>query len=105
MERLLWSLADDLLQRGQLNLDEGFIDGTFVPAKKGSRCRTNQTGKGTKLMAIADAHGLPIALHLASASAHEVTLVSSTVAARLVSAKPQRLIGDKAYDSDLSTLN
>ena len=51
-------------------------------------------------MAIADAHGLPIALHLASASAHEVTLVSSTVAARLVSPKPQRLIGDKAYDSD-----
>ena len=36
LERLLWSLADDLLKRGQLNLDEGFIDGTFVPAKKAS---------------------------------------------------------------------
>src|SRR3990172_11367409 len=30
-------------------------------------------GKGTKIMAVADRHGLPVAVHFASASPHEVT--------------------------------
>jgi transposase len=34
-ERILTALADDLLERGQLDLSECFIDGTFVVAKKG----------------------------------------------------------------------
>ncbi len=57
-------------------------------------------GKGTKIMAVADRHGLPIAVHVASASPHEVTLVPSTLEDRLVTDSPERLIGDKAYDSD-----
>jgi transposase len=57
-------------------------------------------GKGTKLMAVADRSGLPIALHTASASPHEITLVKDTLAQRHVAAKPSRLIGDRAYDSD-----
>jgi len=32
-------------------------------------------GKGTKLMVLADGSGLPISVHVASASPHEVTLV------------------------------
>jgi len=51
-------------------------------------------------MAVADRHGLPIAVHVASASPHEVTLVPSTLEDRLVTDSPERLIGDKAYDSD-----
>jgi hypothetical protein len=34
-ERILTALADDLLERGQLDVSECFIDGTFVVAKKG----------------------------------------------------------------------
>ena len=57
-------------------------------------------GKGSKLMAIADGHGLPIAVDVASASPAEVRLVTSTLEARFVPEIPERLIGDKAYDSD-----
>lgn len=35
MRRILETLARDLLERGGLDLRETFIDGTFVPAKKG----------------------------------------------------------------------
>ena len=35
-ERILTALADDLLERGELDLSECFIDGTFVVAKKGA---------------------------------------------------------------------
>ncbi len=51
-------------------------------------------------MAVADGAGLPLALSAFSASPHEVTLVESTLDALLVDETPQRLIADKAYDSD-----
>jgi transposase len=57
-------------------------------------------GKGTKLMAVADRSGLPLAVYAASASPHEVTLVGETLAQVLIAERPERLIGDKAYDSD-----
>jgi transposase len=58
-------------------------------------------GKGTKLMALADRSGLPLAINAASASPHEVTLVKQTLESRFTKEKPERLIGDRAYDSDL----
>jgi transposase len=51
-------------------------------------------------MAIADASGFPIAIDTQSASPHEVTLVSQTIETRFFEALPDKLIGDKAYDSD-----
>jgi len=51
-------------------------------------------------MAVADGHGLPVAVDVASASPAEVKLVHSTLDARFVEEVPERLIGDKAYDSD-----
>ena len=51
-------------------------------------------------MAIADAAGLPVAIDIQSASPHEVKLVEATIESRFVSQLPERLIGDKAYDSD-----
>jgi transposase len=57
-------------------------------------------GKGTKLMALADGSGLPLSICAASASPHEVTLVRETLDGRFVFEKPERLIGDRAYDSD-----
>ena len=57
-------------------------------------------GKGTKIMAFSDGSSVPLALHAQSASPHEVTLVEPTLESAFVKEKPERLIGDKAYDSD-----
>ena len=51
-------------------------------------------------MAIADRRGLPVAVHVESATPHEVTLVHATLAQRFVKPFPVRLIGDNAYESD-----
>ena len=68
--------------------------------KRGLLVGKTKRGKGTKIMGIADSHGLPLALRTESASPAEVTLVEPTLAERVVADVPQRLIGDKAYDSD-----
>jgi len=57
-------------------------------------------GKGTKIMAVADKHGLPVAVSIASASPHEVTLVGQTLAEMVLPDAPEHLVGDNAYDSD-----
>ena len=51
-------------------------------------------------MVVADNASLPLAVHAASASPHEVTLVGETLLQSFVTEQPARLIGDKAYDSD-----
>jgi transposase len=51
-------------------------------------------------MAVADRHGLPLALWVTSASPHESRLVEATLRARFCRPTPARLIGDRAYDSD-----
>jgi transposase len=51
-------------------------------------------------MAVADRHGLPIACGLASGQRHEAKLVLDTLKARFLDELPERLIGDKAYDSN-----
>ena len=57
-------------------------------------------GKGTKLMAVTDAAGLVLSVSIASASPHEVGLVEQALEERFIEPMPQRLIGDRAYDSD-----
>ncbi len=49
---------------------------------------------------MADRAGLPLAVHTGSAAPHEVARVEATLAACVVDEQPERLIGDKAYDSD-----
>ncbi len=71
-----------------------------IGKKGGQSVGKTKRGKGSKIMAIADRFGLPIAVHISSASPHEITLVESTIADRFVTDEPQRIIGDKAYDSD-----
>jgi transposase len=39
-------------------------------------------------------------MHAASASAREVTLVEAILAASFLGEEPERLVGDRAYDSD-----
>jgi transposase len=51
-------------------------------------------------MAVADGAGIPVAIYTDSASPHEVRLVGKTLEHRLIEGVPEKLIGDKAYDSD-----
>ena len=51
-------------------------------------------------MAVSDRAGLPVAVGVASASPHEVTLVERLLEGRLTAALPTALIGDRAYGSD-----
>lgn len=51
-------------------------------------------------MAVADRSGLPVAVCIESASWSEVRLVEDTLEGRFTQGSPERLIGDKAYDSD-----
>jgi len=51
-------------------------------------------------MGLTDAFGLPIAVDTTSASPHEVTLVDDTLDACFLEDVPEKLIGDRAYDSD-----
>jgi transposase len=101
LKDILSVLAEALHDEGYVDLREAFIDGSFAPAKKGGAgVGTTKRGKGTKIMAIADRHGRPVAIHIDSATPHEVTLVHATLAHRLVRKTPERLIGDTAYESD-----
>jgi hypothetical protein len=51
-------------------------------------------------MAIADASGLPVAAHVESASPHKVKLIETTIDRGFTKYAPDKIIGDKAYDSD-----
>ena len=51
-------------------------------------------------MAIADVSGFPVAAHIESASPHEVKLVEATIDNSFTPYAPDKIIGDKAYDSD-----
>ena len=51
-------------------------------------------------MAVSDAGSLPVALSTFCASPHEVTLVETTIEERFTRKLPEKLIGDRAYDSD-----
>jgi hypothetical protein len=78
-----------------------FMDGSFVPAKKrGCKIGKTKRGKGTKIMAVTDAGAVVLSVAIQSVSPHEVTLVESTLEQRFIDELPERLIGDKAYDSD-----
>ena len=68
--------------------------------KRGLAVGKTKRGKGTKILAIADACGLPVAAHVESASPHEVKLVEATIDSSFTRYAPDKLVGDKAYDSD-----
>ena len=68
--------------------------------KRGPGVGKTKPGKGTKIMAVADRHGLPVSICTESATPHEVKLVQQTLAEIFVEEPIQRLIGDNAYDSD-----
>jgi transposase len=77
--------------------------------KRGCGVGKTKRGKGTKWMVVVDGRGLPLGNYLHSASPAEVKLAETTLATIHVGRshhagrprqKPQRVIADKAYDSD-----
>ena len=68
--------------------------------KRGDGVGKTKRGKGTKIMGLTDAFGLPVAVSAASARPHEVTLVDDTLDACFLDNVPDKIIGDRAYDSD-----
>ena len=51
-------------------------------------------------MAVADRHGLPVAICVESAALHKVKLATNTLVQMVIPDAPQSLVGDNAYDSD-----
>ena len=88
-------------RRRGLDERESFIDATFAAAKGGGDgMGLTKRGKGVKILAIVDRHGLPLSVSTHAANHHEVTLVQLSFDFYMLEAKPEHLIGDRAYDSD-----
>ena len=101
LRAVLTDLANELRDRGVIDEREAFIDATFASAKGGGpEIGPTRRGKGVKIMAIVDRHGLPLSVSTHAANHHEVTLVQLSFDFYMIEAKPEHLIGDKAYDSD-----
>src|SRR3712207_8905584 len=62
----------------------------FRSEKGGGGIGKTKRGKGTKLMAVADSSGLPLAVSVTSASPHEVTLVEQALESRFVEEKDRK---------------
>src|SRR5215813_5931161 len=100
LRRVLTEVANELRDRGALDEEECFIDATFVMAKGGgAEIGATKRGKGMKIMAIVDRHGLPLSVSTHAANHHEVRLVQLCFDFYMIEAKPENLIGDRAYDS------
>jgi transposase len=68
--------------------------------KGGLAVGPTKRGKGTKIMAVAAGNSVPLAVSVQSASPAECKLVEEVLAGSFLDELPERLIGDKAYDSD-----
>ena len=66
----------------------------------GTEIGATKRGKGMKIMAIVDRHSLPLSVSTHAANHHEVRLVQLCFDFYMIEAKPENLIGDRAYDSD-----
>lgn len=100
-ERIMRDAGHFIEERDGFKLYECFIDGTFARARGGGDgIGATKAGKGVKIMVMIDARGLPIAVDTMSASPHESKLVQGMFDFMLTEEMPERLVGDKAYDSD-----
>jgi transposase len=105
----LWHAALATLDcHGQLDWTVAFLDGSFVPAKRGGeKVGRTKKGKGTKWMLVVDGYGLPLGFHLESASMAEVKVAEQTLVTIRVARprgcpkrRPQKLVADRGYDSN-----
>jgi transposase len=82
-------------------LDRSVGGWNIRPRNKGGACvGKTKCGKGTKIMVLSEAEGIPLAAEIHSASPAEVTLIESLLDEQPLPKTPQRLIYDMAADSD-----
>lgn len=100
-EELMRAAGRCVEERGGYKLYECFIDGTFAKAKGGGDgIGLTKVGKGVKIMVLVDAQGLPVAVDTAPANRAECHLVQQLFDFMMPLEPVERVIGDKAYDSD-----
>jgi hypothetical protein len=74
--------------------EECIIDATFLMAKgRGAEIGATKRGKGMKIMAIVDRHGLPLSVSTHAANHHQVRLVQLCFDFYMIEAKLENLIG------------
>jgi transposase len=99
--KILAHIVRQLAKSGRLQLDECHIDATFVRARGGGEgIGLTRHGKGAKTQLIVDKQGIPIGVSQAAADQGETSMMQQTLGFIEEELKPERLIGDKAYDSD-----
>lgn len=100
-ERIMRDAGRLIEQRDGFRVYECYIDGTFCKARGGGDgIGCTKAGKGVKIMVLVDARGLPVAVDTMAAHTHESKLVQGMFDFMLSDSIPERIIGDKAYDSD-----
>ena len=101
-ENIMRDAGELVQERGGFRLYGCFIDAAFSKARGGGDgLGVTKAGKSVKITVLVDARGLPVAVTTGSASPHESTLVQGLFDFMLTLDAPQRIIGDKAYDSDM----
>jgi hypothetical protein len=91
MRGILEALAAELKIHGLIDVEEAFIDGSFrTIEKRGSKIGKTKRGKGSKIMAVADRHGLPVAICVESATPHEVKLATNTLVEMVIPDAPPK---------------
>jgi transposase len=99
--RIMAKVVRSLLQHGRIDTEQCFVDATFAPAKGGGEgVGLTKKGKGTKTQIITDSKGVVLGVSINSANTGETAMVQETLNLFDDEVHPQRLIGDKAYDSD-----
>lgn len=99
-QKALRRLARRLHAEGRLDLSEAFIDATFVAAKKGalpSALPSEARGRRSRLSPLATVFLSPSVPRLLR---HTKVSSSRKRSASFLDQLPERMIGDKAYDSD-----
>ena len=100
-ERVLRTAGSLVEERDGYRLYECFIDASFSKAKGGGDgIGLTRVGKGVKIMVLVDAQGLPAAVNTASANQAESHLAQRLFDFMIPATLPERVVGDKAYDSD-----
>jgi transposase len=101
LREILTELANTLRDEGAIDERESFIEATCAAAKGGGEAiGLTKRGTGVKILAIVDRHGLPLSGSTHAANHHEVTLVQLSFDCDMLEAKPEHLIGARAYDRD-----
>ena len=83
-------MANALREQGEIDERECFIEATFASAKGGGvEIGKTRRGKGVKILAIVDRHGLPLSVSRHAANHNEVTLVQLSFDFYMLEAKPE----------------